>query len=849
MKETLVQEKFDSQDYKRAGWGSFLLPVSLVVCLFAVILVTELGLMTRTKAAVHSEMLGHLRANAQIIDSKIEDLYESIEAVAPTMSFEAGYTQKQMLFGMNALRDARGLDFVVRTNMDGIAFNYMGKENIDLSKRAYIHKALGGNRSIEFVSSGAYDTGNSYVIMAVPIRFNGKVVGVFHGSYKAKNFVALLAKLSNEARRSSDEISIVTSGGDVIASSSVSADNAALASLCGQISSGDADKNYLTYENSWRVRHYYFNRLDAGTGSDWFIVSRMRNDYLSEQTSFARTSAIALLATAILITVALLYIVIGRQRLSNELGRRSVMLSEALDAAESAGRAKSRFLSTVSHEMRTPLNAIIGFVELSKGAGLQQIERYLANMRIASKQLLSVINDVLDMSSIESGKMTITNEPFDFQQLIHSVTNIFVSQCHDKGIEYETRLLTHIDEWLVGDQLRVNQILINLLGNAVKFTSSGHIWLSVSQTAAQGNKVYVRFEVSDTGCGMSEEMQLRMFKPFEQEDPATAQKYGGSGLGLSIVKNLVGLMGGAISVRSARGEGSVFTVDIPFVRGEAATGINVPVGVETLRVLVVDDELMERDYISAVLTRMGARFACVSGCDEALEELAKAAEQNDSYNICLVDWRMPKTDGVETTRRIREKYGENVVVIVVSAYDHNQANENAKRAGANFFIPKPLFQSSLFDLFMTITGGHFAKTEEPLEEYDFTGRRVLLAEDNQLNQIVTEGLLEKVGVVCEIAEDGRTALDMFTSSEPGYYDAILMDVQMPSMNGLEATKLIRSSNHPDAQTVQIIALTANAFDDDVAQALSTGMNAHVSKPIEVNEFVSTLDRAFNANKG
>ena len=565
----------------------------------------------------------------------------------------------------------------------------------------------------------------------------------------------------------------------------------------------------------------------------------------------------------ILILVATLFIVIGLvvlslyldrkrkrdiERLNGE-ERRSKLLGDALSSAENAVSAKSQFLSRMSHEMRTPLNAIIGFIELAKDADIDEVRTYLHNSNIAARQLLAVINDVLDMSAIESGKLKIAHSSFDFKQSLQAITNIYLPLCQQKGLNYETKLLTSVDEWLVGDQLRVNQILMNLLSNAVKFTTKGHVWLKVSQKDSRDGEVFVRIEVSDTGCGMTEEMQERLFRPFEQESAKTAQRYGGSGLGLSIVKNLVTMMNGAIRVDSRPGEGSTFTVDLPFQKSDIGKQLQTPNGVKNMRVLAVDDNASEREYLSIVLKRIGVRHTCVADCNQALEELDRAVEEDDAYHICLIDWQMPQIDGVETTKRIREKYGNGVVVIVVSAYEQNQANENAKTAGANLFIAKPLFQSTLFDLFMTLTSGHITNTDqESGGAPDLAGHRVLLAEDVEMNRIVAVGLLGKLGVECDCVEDGKQALDMFTSMKPGYYSAILMDIKMPVMNGYEATRAIRSSSHPDAKTVQIIALTADAFNEDIARTLSAGMNAHVSKPIETVALKAALVAAFAVNK-
>lgn len=527
------------------------------------------------------------------------------------------------------------------------------------------------------------------------------------------------------------------------------------------------------------------------------------------------------------------------------------VLSEALSAANQASLAKSQFLSRVSHELRTPLNAIIGFMDLAKDSEIEEMKGYLANSAAAARQLLSIINDVLDMSSIESGKMKIAHTPFDIRALIKSISDMYLSQCEHKGLSYSTSLLTPIDEYLIGDALRVNQILLNLLNNALKFTERGSVKLSISQRDTGINRVVLRFEVSDTGCGMSEEMQKRMFRAFEQESSVTAQKYGGNGLGLSIVGNLVSLMNGVINVESKSGVGSTFTVDLPFAKCEMPDSAAILEEAEHIHVLAIDDTKADLDYISAVLTRLGVRHRCAESGDLALAELKRAAECGEAYNVCIVDWKLPDESGLDITRRIRASFGDSPMVIIVSAYDHYQADESVKASGANMFISKPVFQSSLFDLFVGMTGG---KLNAGIGRGEISGEisdmRILLAEDNAMNRTMMDNiLLRKFGIRCEIAEDGAIALQKFLASPRGGYDAILMDIQMPNMNGYEAAQAIRASAHPDAQSVQIIAVTANAFSEDITKSLSSGMNSHVSKPVDTDELASALERAYAFSRG
>ena len=554
----------------------------------------------------------------------------------------------------------------------------------------------------------------------------------------------------------------------------------------------------------------------------------------------------------LVILIAFIVLIIRKQKFEAkrlmEEKRQNALLSDALTAAKVADESKSRFLSSISHEMRTPLNAVIGFMELAKDAKAEQQRTYRENALVAAKQLLSIINDVLDMSAINMGKLKIASASFDFKQLIHNITNIYAGQCDGKGIELRTVLETPVDEWLVGDVLRLNQILMNLLGNAVKFTDHGFVLLAISQREAENNRVFICFKVSDSGCGMSNDMLSRIGQPFEQQNTTTAIKYGGSGLGLSIVKMLTSMMDGAFNVESTEGVGSTFTVDLPFIKSEKKIDICLPNTAKSLHVLAVDDQASECNYLTAVLSRIKVRHLCVQSAKEALFELDRAKDAGDSYNICLIDWKMPDMDGIALTRRIREKYSKDMIVIVIFAYEYQQNSDIAKEAGADLFVSKPLLQSNLLDLFMTLTGGRMAKPQPVAKKYDFSGRRVLLAEDNAINRMVAEALIKKLGIACESADDGKIALDMFTASAHGYYDAVLMDIQMPNMDGYAATKAIRKSGHPDADSIPILALSANVFNEDVAKSISVGMDDHVAKPINMDELISALERAFAKNR-
>lgn len=530
-----------------------------------------------------------------------------------------------------------------------------------------------------------------------------------------------------------------------------------------------------------------------------------------------------------------------------EIKKNQNILREALLAAQEANEAKSQFFSHMSHDIRTPMNAIIGMTTIAATVmdDKPRLGDCLGKIATSSRHLLMLINDVLDISKIESGKFTLAHIPFGLGDLLNDVTAIIYPQARTKKQHFEISTCNIIHESLVGDPLRLNQVLLNILSNALKFTpEGGSIRMTIEQRPERRTgRVWITFTITDTGKGMNPEFLQRLFHPFEQEHGSNRMGVG-TGLGMAITQNVLSLMNGTIHVESVPDQGSTFTVGLGF---DVDSDNKSPVALEcdNMKVMVVDDDRDTCEHTYIILKKMGIEAQWVLSGHEAVDCIVTAHQQGEGFDVIFMDWKMPEMDGLEATRRIRKHVGPDTLIIIISAYDWAEIEQEAHAAGANAFIAKPMFQSTIYNALRNLTRGLPAEKASAGSIPDFNGKHFLLVEDNEINSEIAVEFLRATGVSVDVVTNGALAVQQFEASPPGTYAAILMDVQMPVMDGYEATRSIRDLSHPDAEHIFILAMTADAFADDVAKALHAGMNDHISKPIDIELLFQKIVRGLH----
>lgn len=637
-----------------------------------------------------------------------------------------------------------------------------------------------------------------------------------------------------------------------------------------ELSMIDADGNYIIKDHSFKNSNFFefyrsynsgdtaaqelFEKITSSTGSfsmynsrgekcilaytpiaskaEWVLLSFMPMNELNVNTENWMLVGIVSVGLLILFVFDLTVMLYFNQK-----------LHAAAREAAFANQAKTDFLSTMSHDIRTPMNAIIGLTTIAKKNldDTESVRENLQKITLASNHLLTLINDILDISKVESGKLILSPQTFSIVEAVENLVNISQPMIKEKNIEFHFRISRMEKEYLYADQLRLNQIYINILSNAIKYTEpGGHV--SVDMREDESKKpgcVQLTYIVSDSGIGMSPEYMANMYQPFSRQTDSRVNSIQGTGLGLAITKQMVDLMNGTINCQSEPGKGTTFTVilDIPIAERQREDMV-----LEPMDVLIVDDDPILLETAADTLKSLGVTADCAESASKALEMISHRHETEQDYSIVILDWKMPDIDGIEMTRRIRSTVSPDIPILLISAYDRTDIEGAAKKAGANAFISKPLFRSTLYDTINDVLGTG-AKFAEPENDYsDLHGMNILIAEDFDVNWEVISALLEMYGINTERAENGRICVEKIKSAAEGSYDLIFMDIQMPEMNGLDATKNIRALDDPWASSIPIIAMTADAFSENVTECLNAGMNGHISKPVDIKLVIKEIYR-------
>ena len=576
------------------------------------------------------------------------------------------------------------------------------------------------------------------------------------------------------------------------------------------------------------------------------------SDFIKD--NFFKVMLISSIAVAVVLLTILMLLQKARKaeaaarKAASDTQELNAKLQVAVEKAESANRAKSTFLSNMSHDIRTPMNAIIGFttLALSNIDDTDRVKDYLGKTLASSNHLLSLINDVLDMSRIESGKIHLEEVEVNLSDVLHDLKTIVSGQIYAKQLELYMDVMDVTDEDVYCDKTRLNQILLNLLSNAIKFTpAGGTVSVRVRQLAGKvhGCGQY-EFRIKDNGIGMSQEFAQKIFEPFERERTSTVSRIQGTGLGMAITKNIVDMMGGTIEVQTAQGKGTEFTVCVPMRAQTEQRPVEKITELEGLKALVVDDDFNTCDSVTKMLVKVGMRAEWTLSGKEAVLRARQSIEMSDVYHAYIIDWRLPDMNGIEVTRQIRSLH-DDTPIIILTAYDWSDIEVEAKAAGVTAFCSKPMFMSDLRETLMSALGQKPADAVQrllPEKNADFKGKHILLVEDNELNREIAQEILQEYGFLVDSAENGAVAVEKVSTAAPGSYDLVLMDVQMPIMDGYTATRKIRALDDPARAKLPILAMTANAFDEDRRNALESGMNGFLSKPIVIDDLVQELHK-------
>ncbi len=778
-----------------------------------------------------------------------------VEAIVETTPGRRNIDETALRTSLTYSAKARGFDGLAFYSEDGV-FDMIYGDLVELIDEApFLTSMRNGEKKI---AVGLNTAGEKVAILGVPSDYSSRDVGknIALVAVLPVSYISDTLSLDRDGTLVYSHI-IRKDGSFVIRSADAYRNNyfERIRSIFNDKNSADADKYVQELEAAMNSgtdyssvvligderRHLYCTALPY---SEWYLATVMPYGVLDSIVNGLGTRWIVLvLCGCAVILMALLVVFL---EYAHMMRRQVKALNTAREEAQRANRAKSEFLSNMSHDIRTPMNAIVGMtaIAMSSIGSEQQVMNCLKKIASSSKHLLGLINDVLDMSKIESGKMTLTMDRVSLREMLEGIVTIAQPQVRAKKQNFDV-LIHDIDvEEVCCDGVRLNQVLLNLLSNAIKFTpDGGNIQILLNEEASPRGEEYIRvhLKVRDNGIGMSPEFQKTVFESFVREDNARVHRTEGSGLGMAITKYIVDAMEGTIDLKSQLGEGTEFHVTLDLKKAQER---EIDMILPSWPMLVVDDDEQLCQSVVASLKEIGIDTEWTLSGESALEMVKKRHQEHRDYQVILLDWKLPEMDGIATAREIRRLLGDTVPVLLISAYDWSEIEDEAIQAGVTGFLSKPLFKSTLFYGLRPYMDGQHEISEVRMEEQMvFRGKRVLVAEDNELNWEVAQELLSELELELEWAENGQICVDKFISSAEGYYDAILMDLRMPVMNGYQATESIRAMSRSDAN-IPIIAMTADAFSEDVQKCLACGMNAHVSKPIEIRELSRLLEKCF-----
>ena len=747
----------------------------------------------------------------------------------------------------------RGFDYLAFYNTDG-SFDMIYGENVKVTDPEPFFLSM--NSDEKKIAVGTDSADEDIVLMGIPAKYrldNGETSIALVAGIPVSYVKEVLALDENDSMVYSHIIR--RDGSFVIQSSDAYRENyfERIKALFEEIDGEDAEQYVQELEASMSMKSDYSKVIKVENErrhmfctslpySEWYLVTVMPYGELSKVVgNLNELWALMAIASCVIVLCALFIVFFKYMKLTRE---QFAELEKAREEAVSANKAKSEFLSNMSHDIRTPMNAIVGMSAIATANidNVQQVQNCLRKITLSSKHLLGLINDVLDMSKIESGKMTLNMDQVSMREVMEGIVNIVQPQIKEKNQQFEVIINDIMTENVCCDSVRLNQILLNFLSNAIKFTpEGGKIQLSMEEEESSRGKDWVRIHlmVKDNGIGMSEEFSRKIFDSFTREDSARVQKIQGTGLGMAITKYIVDAMGGTIDVKSEHGKGTEFHVELELERAVVQEEDMI---LPEWNMLVVDDDEQLCRTTAESLKAIGVHADWTLDGETAVLMTEKRHRQHNDYHIILLDWKLPGMNGIKTANVIRKKMGDDIPILLISAYDWSDIEEEARGVGINGFISKPLFKSTLYYGLRKYAGISEGGEQNPEEESkDFEGRRILLAEDNDLNWEIAEELFGELNLTIDRAENGQVCVEIFEQSDPGYYDAILMDIRMPIMNGYEATEKIRSLGRMDSD-IPIIAMTADAFSEDIKHCLACGMNAHIAKPIDVQEAVRQLEK-------